>query len=80
MMTKKQRKYLKVIGKYTGTGKSQLALNWGNKRKNMIVVCPANVLCDEIKKQDYTSITVHTLLGKRPQSSSENTQFQPFDV
>ena len=58
-----ESKPLLVVGKYPGTGKSQLALNWGNKRKDMLVVCPTNVLCDEIKKQDYTAITVYTLLG-----------------
>ena len=70
---------LLVTCKYPGSGKSRLALHWGNKRKDMLVVCPTNVLCDSILEQGYTAITTHTLLERRPRGSEEET-FTPFDV
>ena len=70
---------LLVTGKYPGSGKSRLALHWGNKRKDMLVVCPTNVLCDSIWQKGYTAITTHKLLGRRPRGSEEEN-FTPFDV
>ena len=70
---------LLVTGKYPGSGKSRLALHWGNKRKDMLVVCPTNVLCDSIWQKGYTAITTHKLLGRRPRGSEEE-KFTPFDV
>ena len=50
----------------------------GNGREDMLVVCPTNVLCDEI--QNYKTVTVHTLMGKRPQGTEDDTDFNKFDV
>ena len=69
-----------ITGKYPGSGKSRLALHWGNRRKDMLVVCPTNVLCDDILRQGYTAITTHKLLGRKPRGSEEEEKFEPFDV
>jgi len=69
-----------ITGKYPGTGKSRLALKWGNGRKDMLVVCPTNVLCDEISRSGYVAVTTHTLLGKRPLGVEDDQDFKPFDI
>jgi hypothetical protein len=75
-----QKTRLLVVAKYPGTGKSRLALHYMREaREDMLVVCPTNVVCDEITKQGYTAITVHTLIGKRQQGTEEEN-FQPYDV
>ena len=68
-----------VVGKYPGTGKSSLALNWAkNKGSSMLVVCPTNALCDNLTKDGFKAITVHTLLGRRPLSSDDATPLVNF--
>ena len=77
-----QKGPLLIVGKYPGTGKSNLALHWAQSKQDgeMLVACPTNVLCDEITKQGYKAITVHTLLGRRPQGAEDGENFQPFNV
>ena len=70
---------LLVVGKYPGTGKSRLALHWG-KDRGLLVVCPTNALCDELKIRKHKTITTHTLLGKRPVDDTDEKQYKPFDV
>lgn len=72
---------LLVIGKYPGTGKSRLALNWGKSLKGkLLAVCPTNALCDELTKQGHIAITTHMLLGKRPTPGMGDESFKSFAV
>ena len=76
---------LLVVGKYPGTGKSKMALDWGAGRDlELLVVCPTNALCDELKKQGHENvITTHMLIGKRPNAvdaQGQDESFKPFDV
>lgn len=63
-------------------GKSRLAMRWARQAgKNMLVVCPSNALADKVSKDDgFDAITLHTLVGRRPEGAETSATFVPTDV
>ncbi len=62
-----------------GAGKTSSFKHYGSNKK-MLIVCPFNNLCCELRNEGFQAITLHKLLGLRMTDENEDVEGKAFKI